>query len=70
MNLNCLTDIIIDQLIKTTPKFIVYISCDPMTLARDLKKLLGSYTLAHMAAYDFFPQTGHIETLAILKIND
>ncbi len=62
-----LTDIIIDQLIKTPPEFIAYISCDPMTLARDLKKLLSAYTLTHIIGYDFFPQTGHIETLAILK---
>lgn len=64
-----LTNIIINQLIKTPPEFIAYISCDPMTLARDLKKLLNAYKLEHIIAYDFFPQTSHIETLAILKRN-
>ncbi|MBU1044720.1 MAG: methyltransferase [Candidatus Omnitrophica bacterium] len=62
-----LTDIIIEQLIKTPPEFIAYISCDPVTLARDLKKLIPNYHILHTTAYDFFPQTGHIETLAVLK---
>ncbi|MBU1086194.1 MAG: 23S rRNA (uracil(1939)-C(5))-methyltransferase RlmD [Candidatus Omnitrophica bacterium] len=62
-----LTNIIIEQLIKIPPEFIAYVSCDPVTLARDLKKLIPTYSLVHTIAYDFFPQTGHIETLAILK---
>lgn len=62
-----LTDIIINQLIKTPPEFIAYISCDPVTLTRDLKKLLDIYNIIHVSAYDFFPQTGHIETLTVLK---
>ncbi|MFH1062273.1 MAG: 23S rRNA (uracil(1939)-C(5))-methyltransferase RlmD [Candidatus Omnitrophota bacterium] len=62
-----LTEIIINQLIKTPLEFIAYISCDPVTLARDLKKLLNTYTIIHASAYDFFPQTGHIETLVVLE---
>ena len=47
------------------PRRIVYISCDPATLARDLTRLPG-YRLAHALAFDLFPQTAHVETVAVL----
>ena len=47
---------------------IVYVSCDPVTLARDLKLLAGSgYNLAELHMVDMFPQTFHLETVAILR---
>jgi 23S rRNA (uracil1939-C5)-methyltransferase len=48
------------------PKGIVYLSCNPSTLARDLKKLAGRYIVESIGLVDFFPQTYHIETLAFL----
>lgn len=42
-----------------------YLSCDPATLARDLSRLPG-FTLRQVRAYDLFPQTSHVETLAVL----
>jgi 23S rRNA (uracil1939-C5)-methyltransferase len=49
------------------PERIVYLSCDPATLARDLAQLRGeSYRLAHLEAFDLFPQTPHVEVLATL----
>ncbi len=46
---------------------ILYLSCNPATLARDLKPLVaGGYELADLKVYDFFPHTPHIECLAIL----
>jgi len=50
------------------PERIVYVSCDPATLARDLKRLdeLG-YTAVRAEAVDLFPRTAHIETVCILK---
>jgi len=47
---------------------IVYLSCDPATLARDLRVLCAErYRLAHLEAYDLFPQTAHVEALAVLE---
>lgn len=45
---------------------IVYISCDPATLARDLARLPG-YRLISVRAYDLFPQTAHVETVAVME---
>jgi 23S rRNA (uracil1939-C5)-methyltransferase len=48
------------------PRRLVYVSCDPATLARDVKRL-PSFTLLSATAYDLFPQTAHVETLAVLE---
>ncbi len=49
------------------PRFIVYLSCDPATLARDLTRLAPRYRLTSLELFDLFPQTFHIETLARLE---
>jgi 23S rRNA (uracil1939-C5)-methyltransferase len=50
---------------RSAPERIVYISCDPATLARDLTRL-PSYRLVVATAFDLFPQTAHVETVAVL----
>ncbi|MDP2915387.1 MAG: 23S rRNA (uracil(1939)-C(5))-methyltransferase RlmD [Candidatus Aminicenantes bacterium] len=45
---------------------IIYLSCNPTTLARDLRAFRHAYRIKAVRAYDFFPHTPHIETLAIL----
>ena len=51
-------------------KEILYLSCSPMSLARDLKILMseGKYKLESISAFDMFPNTWHIECLAHLKL--
>ncbi len=51
------------------PAHLLYLSCDPATLARDLALLVGSgnYRLESVQPIDFFPQTSHIETLTVLR---
>ena len=51
-------------LVDLTPREIIYISCDPATLARDLKHFTeASYSLQSLHAFDMFPQTAHVETM-------
>lgn len=46
---------------------VVYVSCDPATLARDVKRFAEvGYRLTHIEAFDLFPNTAHVETLAVL----
>lgn len=46
---------------------LVYISCDPATLARDLARLNVNYVVKAVRAFDLFPQTAHVETVALLE---
>lgn len=57
-----------DRLRQLDAKRIVYLSCDPATLARDLQALTErGYRLASLEIFDLFPQTPHVETLALLE---
>lgn len=58
----------LNQLIAIKPSRIVYMSCNPATLARDLKQLCGEggYRLTRVQPADFFPQTAHVECAAFL----
>jgi tRNA/tmRNA/rRNA uracil-C5-methylase (TrmA/RlmC/RlmD family) len=56
------------QILGDSPvSLVLYLSCNPSTLVRDLKNLLKSYELKSLKVYDFFPHTPHIESLAVLK---
>lgn len=56
--------VVIKTILDLQPQRICYVSCDPSTLARDLKKLsIGGYKIDSVAAFDMFPQTHHVETI-------
>lgn len=56
-----------DMILSWKPKRILYISCDPVTLGRDLKGILGrSYSLQDLHAFDFYPQSSHLEAAAVI----
>ncbi|MBT8336867.1 MAG: TRAM domain-containing protein [Gemmatimonadetes bacterium] len=51
---------------EARPERIVYVSCDPSTLARDIARLGDGFRLRRVAAFDLFPQTAHVETVVTL----
>ena len=55
-------------MIKLAPETVIYISCNPETLARDLRYLtkMGPYRMIGAQPVDMFPQTAHIETVALI----
>jgi 23S rRNA (uracil1939-C5)-methyltransferase len=58
----------LNQMIELTPSHIVYVSCDPTTLARDAVQLVkNDYRLIHAQPVDMFPQTFHIETISLWR---
>ncbi|MDI6744063.1 MAG: class I SAM-dependent RNA methyltransferase [Thermodesulfovibrionales bacterium] len=63
-----LTGDVMKKVIDLSPKKIVYISCNPATLARDLKRLSEKYNLDSLRMIDFFPNTYHVEALAFMSL--
>lgn len=63
-----LQNTVVETLLKHKPENIIYISCMPATLARDLAILCKQhYTISTCTAFDMFPQTSHIETMITLR---
>ncbi|MBI5188081.1 MAG: 23S rRNA (uracil(1939)-C(5))-methyltransferase RlmD, partial [Nitrospirae bacterium] len=63
-----LTSEIVKKIIEASPQRIVYISCNPSTLARDLKRLKERYDVDSVRMVDFFPNTYHIEAVTFLHL--
>ena len=57
---------VVDKLLEITPNTLIYISCDPVTLARDLNLLKKAYRIDYIRPYNMFPRTYHIENLVLL----
>ncbi len=61
---------VVADLLEQRVKRILYVSCDPMTLARDLKLLLtGGYRVIESRPLDMFPQTYHLESVTLLELS-
>jgi len=63
-----LTSDVAKKVLEDPADTIVYLSCNPSTLARDLKKLKAKYDIASVRQIDFFPNTYHIEAVAFLRL--
>ena len=62
-----LSDLSINEILNINSKKIIYTSCDPVTLARDLKKLSEKYEVKEITPVDMFPNTYHVESVCVLE---
>ncbi len=62
----CFTSVI-EKLRQVLPERIIYLSCNPITQARDLSGLVDKYQILLAQPYNFFPHTPHIENLVVLE---
>jgi 23S rRNA (uracil1939-C5)-methyltransferase len=59
----------LDAIVRMQPPVIIYVSCDPATLARDAARLIrGGYRLVSATPFDLFPQTYHIESISLFAL--
>ena len=58
----------IQNIIKLNPRKLIYVSCDPMTMVRDLNILNKKYNIEEITPFDMFPNTKHVECLTLLNL--
>ena len=58
----------IENIMKIKPKKLIYISCNPATLIRDLAKLEEEYNIKEITPVDMFPFTSHVECVSVLEL--
>ena len=59
-------EVALSTMLKMWPERIVYVSCDPATLARDLKMISREYKIEEVTPVDLFPNAAHIETAVLM----
>ncbi|MEI6054236.1 MAG: RsmD family RNA methyltransferase [Candidatus Saccharibacteria bacterium] len=59
---------VVNKLLEVTPERIIYLSCNPVTQARDTARLSEKYGIKYHRGYNFFPRTPHIENLVVLDL--
>lgn len=60
----------LDAILQINPQQIIYVSCNPVTLARDLRLLSEKYSVKEVTPFDMFPQTAHVECVVKLLKNN
>ncbi|MEI6082001.1 MAG: class I SAM-dependent RNA methyltransferase [Verrucomicrobiota bacterium] len=63
-----LAELAMEAILQNPPARIVYVSCNPSTLARDAKRLAGNYRLVQVTPLDMFPQTAEIESVSVFEL--
>ena len=61
--------ITINTLLEIMPKKVVYVSCNPATLGRDLKLFEEKYNISKISICDMFPYTTHVESVVLLELS-
>lgn len=58
---------VIERILETGPETVIYLSCNPITQARDIKMLSEKYQIRKIVPFNFFPRTPHLENLIVLE---
>ena len=58
---------VINHILALNPKAFLYVSCNPIQMARELRQFMKRYGLASAAAFDLFPQTPHVEAVVEMR---
>ena len=61
-------DKLLETILKVKPKQVVYVSCNPSSLARDVQALMKSYEVEYVQPVDMFPHTAHVENVVRLNL--
>lgn len=61
-------DMLLNTILKVKPKRVVYVSCNPSTLAKDVAKLLKDYEVSYVQPVDMFPHTAHVECVLLMTL--
>lgn len=61
---------VLEAIMSVRPAKVVYVSCNPATLARDIKALSENYDVQYVTPFDMFPQTSHVESVALLTAKE
>ena len=59
---------VLAQVLKLSPKKVIYVSCNPATMARDIGEMISNYELIEIQPFDMFPHTYHVEAVAKLNL--
>lgn len=62
------SDVVISNILLKKPSYIIYVSCNPITLARDVKLLSEFYEVSSVKLFNMFPRTYHVESVCVLKL--
>ena len=60
----------IDNILKVEPEKVIYISCNPATMVRDIAKLEEKYSIKSMTPVDLFPFTKHVECVTVMRLKE
>ena len=63
-----LTKTIIENILKVNPEEVIYVSCDPATLVRDILLFIDKYRISEAIIFDMFSYTYHVECVCLLKL--
>ena len=58
----------LDNILKLRPEKVIYISCNPATMVRDINMMEGEYQIKEIQPVDMFPFTGHVECVCVLNL--